>query len=291
MLSHLLPLLEKAESRGYAIPAFNITNLETLQAVIAAAAETRSPVIIATSRAAIGYAGHETILALMEAEAARLGRKIPVVTHLDHGKDWPTVKSSILLGYRSVHMDASERPLAQNIRLTRQAVLFGHRHHVTVQGELGYLLGYEGMMAKAYDRKQLPKIMTDPDQAANFVASTGVDTLAIAVGTAHGRFIGKEEIDFKRLTAIKKKVTVPLVLHGGSGVTPVEIKRAIRAGIRIINIDTELRLRFMSGLVRGLKSYNPKKRIDVRTYLETARKSMEREAVSIIKLFGSYRQA
>ncbi|MBI4090759.1 MAG: class II fructose-bisphosphate aldolase, partial [Candidatus Komeilibacteria bacterium] len=267
MIASLLPLLERAERGRYALPAFNVTNLETVQAVLSAAAAVRSPVIIQTSEGAIEYAGHTTILEMMESVAATHAKKVPVVTHLDHGKHFNILKRCIALGYRSVHMDASEQSWEKNCALTKQAVVFGHKHRVAVQGELGYLLGYEGMTKIHFDRRKLRMLMTDPVKAAEFVAYTGVDTLAIAVGTAHGYFKGKEKIDFERLTAIRRRVRVPLVLHGGSGVEDHEIRKAIASGIRIINLDTTLRLQFMSGLRTAMQSYAPKKKVDIRPIL------------------------
>lgn len=287
MLTTLHTLVEKAEKFGYAIPAFNVTNLESAQAAVRAAVALRSPVIIQTSESAITYAGHSTLLGIMESLARTEGKAIPVVTHLDHGKHFAVVKKCIDLGYRSVHMDASEQPWATNISLTKRAVALGHRHRITVQGELGYLLGYEGMTGKGFTRGDITKIMTDPDQAAEFVQRTGVDTLAIAVGTAHGEFRGKERIEFGVLKEINKKVKVPLVLHGGSGVPDAHIRRAIKSGIRIINVDTSLRIAFMIALQQSMRRFDPKKKVDLRMPLTYARNAMELRARKVITLFGS----
>jgi len=169
MLTTLHTLLKKAERGRYAIPAFNITNLKTTQAVLAAAASLRSPVIIQTSESAIEYMGSKAAISVMNAVADETAPGIPVVTHIDHGKHFNVVKRCIELGYTSVHMDGSERPWSQNVAVTKKAVQLGHRHGITVQGELGYLLGYEGMTKIKFDRVQMAKIMTDPAQAAAFV--------------------------------------------------------------------------------------------------------------------------
>lgn len=291
MITTLTPLLEKAERHSFAIPAFNVTNLETAQAVIRAAVIARSPVIVQTSEAALSYAGNRTLVRLIELVDQQEHARVPIVTHLDHGKHFPIVSQAIMLGYRSVHMDASEKPYRHNVALTRKACIFGHRRHIAVQGELGSLLGWEGMMASSFTRKRIVEKMTDPDQANDFVSKTGVDTLAVAVGTAHGVFRGWERIDFKRLKDIHSQARVPLVLHGGSGVAASDIRQAIRNGIRIINVDTELRLRFMAGLTAKLKTFNPKSKIDIREYLAAARLTMQQEAITIMKLFGSARRA
>ncbi len=291
MLTTLHTLLKKAERGQYAIPAFNVTNLETAQAVLDAAVQMKSPLIMQTSEAAIEYAGGQTLFALMVAAIDERAASIPVVIHLDHGKHYEIVKECVTIGYTSVHMDSSERPWKENVALTKRAVALGHKKGITVQGELGYLLGYEGMTKIKMSRASLEKLMTDPHQAQIFVQKTSVDTLAVALGTAHGYFKGHEHIDLKRLVAIKKLVKVPIVLHGGSGVPDAQIKKAIAAGIRIVNLDTSLRLQFMSGLTRALDTYDPKRKVDLRPYLQAARLTMQREASRLITLLGSARKA
>ena len=291
MITTLHAPLRKAVRGRYAIPAFNVTNLETAQVVLRAAAKLRSPVIVQTSESAIAYAGPETIISMLQTLAGELAPHVSVITHLDHGKHFHVAERCVTLGYTSIHMDASERPWSQNVAVTRRAVVLGHRRRITVQGELGYLLGYEGMTKINFDRGKLKALMTDPDQAAAFVAATGVDTLAIAVGTAHGFFRGKEKIDFDRLAAIQKKVSVPLVLHGGSGVSDAEIRRAIRTGIRIINLDTALRIHFLNGIQQAMAQYDPKTMVDIRAVMDAAQRSMAREAERLIKLVGSAQQA
>ncbi len=291
MLTTLHTVLAKAERGKYAIPAFNVTNLETTQAVLDAAVQMKSPVIIQTSEAALEYAGRKTLFSLMRAAIDERAKSIPVIIHLDHGKHFDIVKQCVEIGYSSVHMDASERPWRENVALTKKAAVLGHKKRITVQGELGYLLGYEGMTAVHFTKQVMEKLMTDPQQARVFVQKTGVDTLAVALGTAHGYFKGRERIDFKRLQEIKKLVNVPIVLHGGSGVSDREIKKGISLGIRIINIDTSLRLQFMSGLTHSLLSYNPKRKVDLRPYLKSATLTMQTEARKLIQLLGSARKA
>lgn len=291
MMSSLMPLLEKADRGRYALAAFNVTNLETALAVACAAAATRSPVIMQTSESAIAYAGHELIVRLIEMIANTIGAHARIVSHVDHGKHLATVKKSIQLGYRSVHMDASEKRFPENVRLTKAAVVFARRYRVPVQGELGYLLGYEGMRNKQLSRAALREAMTDPDQAAEFVQRTGVDTLALAIGTAHGVFRGRETIDFPRLNAIRGRVRVPLVLHGGSGVPRSQIRKAIANGIRIINIDTALRISFVGGLHSSLSRLTSGGKIDIRALMHPAIRAMEKSAVDHLRLTGSYGKA
>src|SRR3989344_2447868 len=286
MVTTLHKLLDTARRRSFAIPAFNVTDLETVQAVLDAAVQMRSPVIIQTSEKAMSYAGARTLYALMRVAAEDRARKIPVVIHLDHGKHFAVVSQAVRLGYPSVHMDASEKPGARNVALTKRAVALGHRHGITVQGELGYLLGYEGMTKIRFTKRAIEKYLTDPLRAAEFVRKTGVDTLAVAVGTAHGVFKGKEFIDVPRLRAIARATRVPLVLHGGSGLSARDLKTAIRNGVRIVNIDTWLRLAFMKGLSASVKRRKPD-HVDIREPLGAARLTMMQEAIRVIRLLGS----
>lgn len=287
MISKLLPLIERAERGRYAIPAFNVTNLETIIAVVRAAVRTKSPVIIQTSESAIAYAGHEPLLRLIEMIAAREGRAARIVTHLDHGKHSSVVHESVRLGYCSVHMDASERPYRENIRRTKEAVTFAHRRGVPVQGELGYLFGHEGMTSAAFTIAAMQAAMTDPDQAAEFVALTGIDTLAVAVGTAHGIFRGRESVDSKRLAAIRSKIKIPLVLHGGSGAPRQQIRKSIAIGVRIVNIDTALRVAYAAGLRASVGTVRAGSKIDIREIMMPATAAMERVAIEHIRLLGS----
>ncbi len=290
MISKLQPLVKKAQRQKYAIPAFNVSNLEMAQAITRAAKAKRSPVIIQTSSSALSYAGDSILLSIIEQVAVALSGNVPIVTHLDHGKELSLVKHCLKIGFRSVHMDASEYPYKKNIQLTRQAVIAGHKIGVSVQGELGMIMGSEGLtkIKKGFDYRQM---MTDPSKAAEFVRLTKVDTLAVSVGTIHGSFRGTEKIDFQRLGAIAKAVSVPLVLHGGSGNSPVLLKRAIKSGICIINIDTDLRLAYISGLQRALAGIKAGTKIDPRAILLSATKAMQAEAERFMEICGSARKA
>lgn len=285
MIAHLETILPKAERKKYAIPAFNVTNLETVLAVVNAAVTAQSAVIIQTSETALRYAGAKTLRNIIEHVAEERGAKIPIVIHLDHGKNFPIIKSTATLKFTSVHRDASELPYEQNIEETKKAVMFCRPKKISVQGELGQIPGKEGM--RTLNKKSRLVLLTDPLVAHEFVSQTGIDTLAVSIGTAHGYFRGKEHIDLARLKEIKKRVFVPLVLHGGSGVAARELKSAIANGIRIINVDTALRLQFMHGLHMSFRSYNAKRgTVDIRTHLAQARVAMEKEILRIMKLFG-----
>jgi fructose-bisphosphate aldolase class II len=305
MLASLKQVLAKAEKHGYAVPAFNINNLEILQAVMDAAVKLKSPVIIQTSEGAIEYAGMEYLKA-MAYEAAK--SPVPVVFHLDHGKDLKVIKKAIDSGYTSVMIDASLLPFAENAATTKKVVEWARPKGVSVEAELGAIKGVEDLVSVS--EKQA--FFTNPDEAEKFVKGTGCDALAVSIGTAHGAFKskGKVELDIKRLKEIDKKVSVPLVLHGASGVPKKyidaankfgaeiegaqgvpdgQIKSAIKAGVRKINTDTDLRLAFAAGVRQALAE--DKKAIDPLKILGPAKKMIQEVAEGRIKLFGSIKKA
>ncbi|MBI2355749.1 MAG: class II fructose-bisphosphate aldolase [Candidatus Doudnabacteria bacterium] len=267
MLVHIGRIVNKKIIGKYAIPAFNTQDLETTQGIVRAAEKQKAPVIIQTSVGALEYAGIEELVGIIKTEARRA--KVPVALHQDHCHDFSLIKKLINLGYSSVMIDASHLPYRENIRLTRTVVSYAHKRGVWVQAEIGRILGNEDWQ-KVRSGKDL---MTEPAQAAEFAAETQVDTLAVAVGSVHGIPVNpkikrilrtlKEHIDLPRLKAIKKKVKIPLVLHGASGVTDTEIKAAIKAGVAVFNIDTDLRVAFNTALRQNLKKhpqiYDPRK--------------------------------
>lgn len=286
MLVPLKKILPLAVKKRFALGAFNTANLEITLGIIRAAQAQRSPMIIQVSESTIKYAGLETIVRLIEEVDKSQGGKTPIALHLDHGRSLETVVACIKAGFSSVHRDASELPFADNVKETRKAAEYAHRHGVLAQGELGSLLGQEGLT-----KIKMPAnndYMTDPEMVPEFIAKTGVDTLAVSVGTMHGLFKGQENIDFERLTLVAKKAKLPLVLHGASGVAKEQIRQAIKGGIRIINIDTELRAAFTETLRRTLKQekafYDPRKILT--PSIESVQKTVEQKTI----LFGSAHQ-
>src|SRR3990167_8601514 len=206
-------LLHKAQRGKYAVGHFNVNNLEIVQGVVAAAQRLKSPVVLATSEGAIGYAGMKYLYAI--AQIAAQESKIPIALHLDHGGDMNVVRSAIRLGYSSVMIDASHEEFEKNVTLTRKIVKLAHSRGVSVEAELGTIGGVED----AVDARHI--LYTDPMLAKEFVERTGCDFLAIAIGTSHGayKFVGQAKLDLKRLQAIRARVRVPLVLRGASGVS------------------------------------------------------------------------
>jgi len=197
MLVHIKSIISRANKGGFAVGAFNTSNLEVTLGIIRGAVKKKSPVIVQLSEATIAYAGLSNIFALIKIIAETDGKNIPIAVHLDHGKSQEIIEACVRAGLSSVHRDGSALSFEENIKVTKKAVIFAHRHGVFCQGELGAMLGHEGL-TKITVPKNHDLYMTDPKLAAEFVKRTGVDTLAISVGTLHGNFVGIERIDFAR---------------------------------------------------------------------------------------------
>jgi fructose-bisphosphate aldolase class II len=271
--------LERAEVGGYAVGAFNCNNMEIVQAIIAAAEAENAPVIMQASQGAIKYAGIDYIVAM--AQLAAENTHVPVALHLDHGTSFEQVVQCIRAGFSSVMIDGSKLPLQENIALTRRVLDVARAVGVSVEAELGKIGGTEDDIAVS-EREAL---FTDPEEAAIFVRETGVDALAIAVGTAHGQYKGIPKLDFPRLEKIKSIVKIPIVLHGSSGVPDDAILLAIRLGVRKVNIDTNIREAFVDAS-RQVLDANPGE-IDPRKVLGPAREAATRIIREKIRLFGS----
>lgn len=272
-------LLAQADRDGYAVGAFNVNNMEILQAIMAAAREERSPVILQASQGAIKYAGIRFITALARVAAAEAG--VPVALHLDHGPSFEQVMECIRFGFSSVMYDGSHLPLEENIAVTRQVVEAAHAVGVSVEGEIGRLVGIEDNVQVS----ELEGALTNPDEARRFVEETGLDFVAVAIGSRHGFYKGEPRLDFDRLAAIQKQVNVPIVLHGGSGIPEKHIERAIALGVRKINIDTELRDVFVRTAGKIMREKPDE--IDPRKILGPAREQMKEKVREKIRLFGS----
>ncbi|NLC10929.1 MAG: class II fructose-1,6-bisphosphate aldolase, partial [Firmicutes bacterium] len=274
----LKEMLAEAEKGQYAVGAFNANNMEIVQAIIEAAVEEKSPVILQASQGAIRYAGLDYIVALVRAGAAKAG--LPVALHLDHGTDFAQVMRCIRGGFSSVMYDGSKYPLEENIENTRQVVQVAEAVGVSVEGELGKIGGTEDDISV----EERDAFLTDPQEALRFVRETGVDALAVAIGTAHGPYKGEPRLDFDRLQEIRRLTGIPLVLHGASGVPDEAIRKAIGLGIRKINIDTELRQNFTAA-VKDFIAKNPDN-IDPRKILGPAREAMKEAVKKKMRLFG-----
>ncbi|MFZ5943958.1 MAG: class II fructose-1,6-bisphosphate aldolase [Bacillota bacterium] len=276
-------LLKNAEAGGYAVGAFNCNNMEIVQAIVAAAVAEKAPVIIQASQGAIKYAGLNYIVKLVEIAADSVA--VPVALHLDHGTSFDQVIKCIRYGFSSVMIDGSKLPLEENIALTNKVLEIAKPLGVSVEAELGKIGGTEDDITVS-DKEAM---FTDPMEAKTFVDGTGVGSLAVAIGTAHGQYKGKPELDFERLKKIKELVKIPIVLHGSSGVPDEDIKKAIELGVRKVNIDTNVREAFMKGVKDSLDK-NPSE-IDPRKVLGPAREEMTAIVREKIRLFGSSNKA
>lgn len=276
-------LLTKAEEGGYAVGAFNCNNMEIVQAIIQAAEQEKSPVIIQASQGAIKYAGLPYIISLVHTAAN--SASVPVALHLDHGTSYEQVIQCIGHGFTSVMIDWSKHSLEENITMTNQVLQVARPLNVSVEAELGKIGGTEDDITVS----EREATFTDPDEAAYFVQETGIRSLAIAIGTAHGQYKGEPKLDFDRLTEIKKRIQIPIVLHGSSGVSDEALKEAIHRGVRKINIDTNLREAFTDG-VREALTINPNE-IDPRKILGPARERMMERVIEKIRIFGSQGKA
>ncbi|MGH0497127.1 tagatose-bisphosphate aldolase subunit GatY [Bacillus wiedmannii] len=270
-------ILRNAQEQGYAVPAFNIHNLETLKAVIESAVELRSPVIIAATPGTIKYMGKEYLLHMIE--AARKRYDIPISLHLDHHEDISDIKNCIDLGVSSVMIDASHHPFEKNIQIVQEVSAYAKQNGVTVEAELGQLSGIEE------DIVVENSIYTDPYQAKEFVERTNIDSLAVAIGTAHGLYKGKPKLDLQRLTSIRKQVDIPLVLHGASGLSDSLVQETICLGICKVNIATELKIAFGTALRHYLFSHPEEN--DPRKYFSDAIMAMKRVVADKIKMCKS----
>ncbi|TDW16399.1 fructose-bisphosphate aldolase class II [Breznakia blatticola] len=234
MYTNLREVLKEANELNMAIGAFNTHNLEMLPAIIQAAVNQKTPVIIQTSCGTANFIGHENLVSVCKAMGETYG--VNVVLHLDHAKDFNEIKKAIDAGYSSVMFDGSSLPLKENILGTKRVVDYAKKFNVSVEGELGTVGGTEDGIEVAEQDIHY----TNPQDAIEFVKQTGVDALAIAVGTSHGSYKAKTNISFERLQEIKEVVEIPLVIHGGTGVKDEDVKKVIQQGIRKFNVGTEL---------------------------------------------------
>ena len=272
-------ILEHADQNGYAVGAFNVNNMEIIQAIAEAAGDLKAPVILQASQGAIKYAGVEYITSLVKTTAGLID--VPMALHLDHGTDFDEIMKCIRNGFTSVMIDASKHELEENIRLTKEIVRIAHSVGVSVEAELGKIGGTEDHIVVS----EAEATYTDPEEARIFVEETGVDSLAIAVGTAHGVYKGEPKVDIERIKEIDRVVSVPLVLHGSSGVPYDTLENAVKAGIRKINIDTDIRASFATS-VKEFVGANPSE-IDPRKILKPASARMADTVKEKIKVFGS----
>ena len=272
-------ILSHANKNGYAVGGFNVSNMEVLQGVIAAAEQEKAPVIIQTSQGAIKYAGIDFIAKLVRLAGKKTS--VPIALHLDHGTDYSIIMSCIAHGWTSIMIDGSHHDLQGNIAVTKEIVKMCHAVGISVEAELGRLSGVEDNISVS----DKDAIYTNPQEAKQFVEGTDVDSLAIAIGTAHGKYKGVPKLDFDRLVEIKKLLPMPIVLHGASGIPENDIKKAVSLGVNKINIDTDLRQAYADGMNEIFKT-KPEE-YDTRTICGNGRAYVTDKTVEKIRMFGS----
>ncbi len=287
-------MFQKAYNGGYAIGAFNVNNMEIVQGITEACREEKAPVILQVSKGARAYANHTYLVKLVEAAVLECP-EIPIVLHLDHGPDFETCKSCIDGGFTSVMIDASSKPFAENIEITKKVVEYAHDHGVVVEAELGTLAGIEDDVKVSAEDSSY----TRPEEVEEFVSKTGCDSLAIAIGTSHGAYKfkpgTKPQLRFDVLEEVSKRLPgFPIVLHGSSsvpqdyveminahggkmpgaiGVPEDQLRHAAELSVCKINIDSDLRLA-MTGTIREFFDAHPDK-FDPREYLKPARANIK----------------
>ncbi|WP_456277421.1 class II fructose-bisphosphate aldolase [Bacillus sp. AK128] len=277
-------MLEKGKAEGYAVGQFNLNNLEFTQAILQAAQEENSPVILGVSEGAAKYmGGFKTIVEIVKALMEEYKVTVPVAIHLDHGSSFESCAKAIHAGFTSVMIDASHHPFEENIETTSKVVELAHFHGVSVEAELGVVGGQEDdVIAEGV-------IYADPKECEELVTRTGIDCLAPALGSVHGPYKGEPNLGFKEMEEIGKATGVPLVLHGGTGIPTKDIQRAISYGTAKINVNTENQIS-SANKVREVLEANPNM-YDPRKYLGPARDVIKETVKGKMKEFGSSNRA
>lgn len=281
MKTSLKKELQKAYEGKYAVPAFNFDNYEIAKGIIEAAEEENSPVIMMVTESAAKYMGLEYVYDI--GQFIVNNSKIPVVLHWDHGFDINLVKKACEEGFTSVMLDASKETINKNIGMTKEVVEYAKKYGTDVESEIGHVGGKED------DCNSKNEGYTTVEEAVNFEKETGIDALAIAVGTAHGVYKGKPELQFNLIDEINKATKTPLVLHGSSGVPLDDLKKAIGLGITKVNIGTDLKIAFAEGLQTWFK--NNINGFDARKYGAFATEQVKKEAIKKIRALGSSNKA
>lgn len=283
MITSTKEILMKAKEGKYAVGAFNTVNLETTRAIIEAAKELQSPIIVQFTENTMEYAGGRLIYNLVKNCAEFYAPEIPIGIHLDHGHSFESVQRAVEIGVPSVMYDGSKKDYSDNVAMTKKIAQFCHEKGATIQAELGRV-PYLGEMEMG--ELKWEDYMTDPEEAANLVKETGVDSLAVAIGNAHGFVKEKLEPDFERLKKIDALCGIPLILHGASDWENGRVAKAIEGGITCFNVDTAIRVSFINNLINTIHSHGDVP-FDIRKVLGGAREAVKDAVAKRIKIFGS----
>lgn len=281
MLVTMNEVLKDAKKGHYAVGLFNAVTLELAKGIIAAAEETGSPVIFGTAEVLLPYNSLEDLAMILIPMARRA--KVPVVVHLDHGLHKETCLKALELGFSSIMYDCSLDSYEENCRKVKEMADIAHSYGASIEGEIGHVGGAEGA-ATAEQQDDASKYYTTPEEAKDFVDKTGVDALAIAVGTAHGAYKLPPKLDFERIRKIAATVDTPLVLHGGSGLTDEDFRKAIEAGISKVNIFTDINVSAVEAALSHFTEMN-KGIIDL---LPSVRNAVKKSVMEKMRLFGCY---
>ena len=282
MLVTTKELMLDAQKNGYAIGAFNVENMEMVQAVVAAAEECQSPVIMQTTPSTVKYA--DTDMFYANVAAAARNASVPVVMHLDHGSSFELAMKAYRSGYTSIMIDGSHGTFEENVAVSAKVVEAVHPGGVPVEAELGKVGGKEDDLEGGDDNPY-----TDPAQAVEFVERTGIDSLAVAIGTAHGVYKGEPKLDLDRLSEIREVVSIPLVLHGTSGVPDATVTECVKRGICKVNYATDLRIAFTKG-VKSVMEADPNV-IDPKKYNAAGREEVKKYVMQKMEVVGSVGKA
>ena len=281
MLVNMNEVLRPAKKNKYAVGLFNAVNLELARGIIAAAEATQSPVIMGTAEVLLPYGPLEEVSYYLIPMAKKA--KVPVVVHLDHGLKYDTCIKALELGFSSIMYDCSTDSYEDNVRKVKEMADIAHSYGATIEGELGHVGDNEGSAEGSDHLADPSKFFTDPKLAKDFVEKTGVDALAIAVGNAHGAYKLPPKLDFDRIRTIRDTVDVPLVLHGGSGLTDNDFRTAIQEGISKVNIFTDINIAAVEAEFKKFTSME-KGVIDL---IPAAVEAVKQETMKKMKLFGS----
>lgn len=257
MLQNMKKMLNKAKDNKYAVPHFNINNLEWTRFILEESQNNNSPVILGVSEGAVKYmGGYLTVANMVKGLVSDLNITIPVALHLDHGSSFETCKMAIDSGFTSVMIDASKYTLEENINITKKVVEYARTYNVSVEAEIGHIGGAEDGIVGDIGYANV-------DDCVTFVNNTNIDFLAPALGSVHGPYKGEPKLDFERMEIIKEKTNLPLVLHGGTGIYDDMIKKSISCGITKLNINTELQMVWTNAvrkfLIKNVDVYDPRK--------------------------------
>ncbi len=278
---NLLSYLKRARKEKWAIAQFNFSTFEQLIAIIRVAEKRKVPIILGTSEGESNFLGLESVVAFVNSFKKK--NNLPLFLNLDHGKNLNYIKKAIDIGYDCVHFDGSELSFSENIKITKKIVKYAKKHNVLVEGEIGVIGGSSEFGEKAPKIKK--ELLTNPQDALDFVKETEVNTLAISIGNVHGFYREMPPLDFERLEKIRMMTKAFLVLHGGSGISDEDIKKAIKGGIVKINVNTELRIVWRETLERSLKKFP--QQIKPYKILPFVIKEIQKMVEKKIKLFGT----